>query len=55
LRGRILHEILEVHLRDNTQARKLLSDGTYEKLRPDNGNPPLNSQEWMMANWRGGS
>jgi polyphosphate kinase len=54
LRGRILHEILEVHLKDTAQARTLLPDGTYERVSA-NGAVPLNSQEWMMANWRGGT
>jgi polyphosphate kinase len=54
LRARILGEILEVHLRDNVKARRLLPDGTYERVRPE-GVEALNSQEWMMANWRGGT
>jgi polyphosphate kinase len=55
LRGRILHEILEVHLRDTVQARRLLPDGTYQRITTSDGEPPLNSQEWMTANWRGGT
>jgi polyphosphate kinase len=54
LRGRVLHEILEVHLRDSVKARRLLPDGTYERVLPAHGED-LNSQEWMMANWRGGT
>jgi polyphosphate kinase len=54
LRGRILGEILEVHLRDSVKARRLLPDGTYERVRPD-GSEGINSQEWMMLNWRGGT
>ncbi len=39
LRHRILHEILEVHLRDTVQSRRLLSDGTYETYSaPTTGN-----------------
>ena len=55
LRSRILHEILEVHLRDNAQARRLLPDGSYERVAIPEGEHPLNSQEWMMTHWRGGT
>lgn len=54
IRGRILHEILETHLRDMVQARKLLPDGTYERIQNEESDP-LNSQDWMIANWRGGT
>ena len=54
LRNRILHDILEVHLKDTIQARRLLPDGTYERIRAGS-TEALNSQEWMMANWRGGT
>lgn len=36
--------ILKVCLRDNVQARLLLSDGTYQRLAPQNGAEPFNSQ-----------
>ena len=37
-----------VHLRDNMQARRLLPDGQYERIRPQEGEPELNSQSWMI-------
>jgi polyphosphate kinase len=37
LRDRVLDEILTVALADNVKARRLLSDGSYERLRPPNG------------------
>ena len=55
LRSRILHEILEVHLRDNAQARRLLPDGSYQRVAIPEGEHSLNSQEWMMTHWRGGT
>jgi polyphosphate kinase len=48
LRQTIIHDILGVHLQDNVQARRLLSDGTYERLKPASGAPALNTQEWLL-------
>ncbi len=44
-----LHEhILCIHLKDNMQARRLLSDGSYERVQPQDGEPELDSQVWMI-------
>jgi polyphosphate kinase len=40
--------ILSVHLRDNIQARRLLPDGSHERLHPQDGEPELDSQLWMI-------
>ena len=48
LRDSVHEHILCVHLRDNIQARRLLSDGQYERVRPKEGEPELNSQLWMI-------
>jgi polyphosphate kinase len=53
LRKRILTEILEVHLRDTKQARRLLPEGTYERVLPADGQEPFSSQDWLMEHWRG--
>ena len=47
-RQAIVHDILRVHLHDNVQARRLLPDGSYERLQPQPGESALNSQEWFM-------
>ena len=44
LRSRLL-DMFEVMLRDDTQARDLLPDGSYKRRRP--GNTPLSSQEYF--------
>ncbi|MBN1246859.1 MAG: RNA degradosome polyphosphate kinase, partial [Anaerolineae bacterium] len=44
----IRDRILRVHLEDTAQAWTLLSDGSYERRRPAPGEPPLNSQLWML-------
>jgi polyphosphate kinase len=48
LRESIYEHILQVHLRDNMQARRLLPDGSYERIHPQEGEPELNSQLWMI-------
>jgi polyphosphate kinase len=44
----IRDRILRVHLQDTAQAWELLSDGTYARRQPAPGEPPLNSQLWML-------
>ena len=46
----IINNILTIHLRDNVKARKLLPDGTYTKITPEEGELPLNSQQWLIEN-----
>ena len=48
----IVNEILGVGLRDNVQARRLLADGTYERLQPATGEVALNSQQWLLDHWK---
>ncbi|RLD00569.1 MAG: polyphosphate kinase 1 [Chloroflexi bacterium] len=48
LRDSVYHHILSVHLKDNLQARRLLPDGSYERVQPQEGEPELNSQLWMI-------
>jgi len=40
--------ILMVHLRDNLKSRRLLPDGSHERLSPEGEETALNSQLWMM-------
>jgi polyphosphate kinase len=42
--------ILMVHLKDNVKARRLLSDGTYEKVEPEPGAEIIDSQRWLIEN-----
>jgi polyphosphate kinase len=44
LRESLYEHILSVHLKDNMQARRLLPDGRYERVYPQEGEPELNSQ-----------
>ncbi len=46
----VIKDILNVHLKDNVKARRLLSDGAYERVAPFQGERELNSQEWLIEN-----
>lgn len=48
----IISDILGVGQRDNVQARRLLADGTYERLQPATGEVALNSQQWLLDHWK---
>jgi polyphosphate kinase len=39
-----------IHLKDNVKARRLLSDGTYEKIEPAPGVEIIDSQRWLIKN-----
>jgi polyphosphate kinase len=49
IRSYIRRAILEVELHNNTSARDLHPDGTYTRRRPAPGEPPVDSQAWLMA------
>ena len=40
--------ILETYMNDNVKARRLLADGTYERVKPGTKQQPLNSQAWLV-------
>ncbi len=44
----IREDVLETYLRDNQLAYKMQSNGTYEKKEPEEGEQPVNVQEWLM-------
>jgi polyphosphate kinase len=50
LRRALLEDILEIHLRDNVKARRLLPDGTYERVTRKEGEEVINSQAWLIKN-----
>jgi polyphosphate kinase len=49
LKRTLYERILKTHLQDNVQARRMLPDGSYERVQPAEGEPELNSQLWMIA------
>ena len=53
LKRRILKEVIPTYLRDNTRTRRLESDGSYTRVRPQPGEAAHRSQEEFLA-MRGG-
>jgi polyphosphate kinase len=50
IRRAILQDMLEIHLKDNVKARRLLSDGSYQRVSPQKGEKRINSQDWLIEN-----
>jgi polyphosphate kinase len=48
LKARLIDEILMTSLNDTAKARELKSDGTYVRLKPENGVAPLRSQQRFL-------
>jgi polyphosphate kinase len=48
LKRRLIDEILATTLADNVKARELLSDGTYRRITPAEGEPRVRSQERFL-------
>lgn len=48
LRDALRDQILGIHLKDNVKSRRLLSDGSYEHVHPQDGEPKINSQLWLI-------
>ena len=44
---RLRHEILAAYLSDNVNARRMLPDGRYERIRPGRGQAAFNCQTWF--------
>jgi polyphosphate kinase len=49
LRAHLKEEVLEVCLRDNVKARRLLVDGTYERIRAAKGEEEVDSQNLFIS------
>ena len=48
----IYDDILTYYYKDNTKARKMLPDGSYVRIKPQNGDKPLNIQSWFITSRR---
>jgi polyphosphate kinase len=48
LKAALRDQILNIHLKDNVKARRMLSDGSYEWVQPQDGEPKVNSQQWLI-------
>ncbi len=49
LKTRIKREILDVYLRDNVKARRMLPSGAYVRARPVKGARAVNAQEELIS------
>lgn len=47
----LVQDILQTHLRDNVQSRRLFPDGHYARCDPAPGEPEMSSQLWMLEHW----
>jgi polyphosphate kinase len=48
IKQRLIREILATSLADNSKARLLVSDGSYQRIVPEAGKPPVRSQEKFL-------
>lgn len=48
LKERLINEILATSFADNVKSRQLMPDGGYRRIEPDNGQPPVRSQERFL-------
>jgi polyphosphate kinase len=52
LRKFIVETVLTPYLKDNTQGRRLESDGTYTRIKPAPDDPPFHVQNWVISQWK---
>ncbi|MEA2007948.1 MAG: polyphosphate kinase 1 [Chloroflexota bacterium] len=50
LKTALRDEILKTHLNDNVKSRRMLADGSYERIQPKDGESEVNSQQWLIKN-----
>jgi polyphosphate kinase len=48
LKDALRDQILRIHLKDNEKARRMLPDGSYERVQPQEDEPVINSQSWLI-------
>lgn len=44
----IREDILDIYLQDTIKARRMLSDGSYERVKSPDDKPGINSQAWFL-------
>ncbi len=48
LKVNLRDQILRTHLKDNVKARRMLPDGSYERVVPQDGEARIDSQSWLI-------
>jgi polyphosphate kinase len=51
IRHHLRHVVLDALLRDTDRASRLLPDGEYVRCRPEPGEAPLNSQQFLLDHY----
>jgi polyphosphate kinase len=51
LRKHLKEEVLDVSLRDNVKTRRLLPDGSYERVRVSEGDERMDSQSYFINHY----
>jgi polyphosphate kinase len=49
LKRYLKEEVLDTYMRDNVKARRMQPDGTYERVRPAEGEQPFDSQSYFAS------
>jgi hypothetical protein len=52
LRQAIVQDILHIHFQDNVQARRLRTDGSYERLSSPPNTAGISAQDWLLQHWK---
>jgi len=52
LRQAIVTDVMQIHLQDNVRARRLQSDGSYERLAALPDATGVDSQTWLLQHWK---
>lgn len=52
LRRRIMEEVIGIEMLDNVKSRRLLSDGSYERIEPMEGQEIIDAQRYFMEQRR---
>src|SRR5262245_25664622 len=52
LRQAIVQDVMQIHLQDNVQARRLQADGSYERLTALPDAAGVDSQAWLLQHWK---
>lgn len=50
IRCAVFENMLKISLCDNVKARRLLTDGTYQRVMPKQGEEVIDSQAWLIKN-----
>jgi polyphosphate kinase len=52
---RLRNEVLNTYLNDNLKSRRMMRDGTYERLAPSKDKKPLDGQAWLLDHHQDGN